>query len=75
MKRITDREEAGRVVARRIAKRSGRTLEEAEAGAASLLGCCREVDECGLLVVRDESGREIARVPGSVLRGIAVPTG
>lgn len=74
-KRITDWEEAGRVVARRIARHSGLTVEEADAGVLSVLGCCREVDEHGLLVVRDEEGREIARVPESVLRGIEVPTG
>lgn len=75
MKRITDWEEAGRVVARRIARHSGPTIEEAGAGVSSVLGCVREIDENGLLVIRDESGREIARVPESVLRGIAVPTG
>ena len=74
-RRITDWEEAGRVVARRIARHSGLTLEEADWGAASLLGCCRETDEYGLLVVRDEEGREIARVPVSVLRRIELPTG
>ena len=75
MQRITDWEEAGRVVARRIARHGGLTAEEAAAGVSSVLGCCREIDENGLLVVRDESDREIARVPESVLRGIAVPTG
>ena len=75
MKRITGWEEAGRVVAGRIARHSGLTVAEVDAGVSSVLGCCREIDESGLLVVRDESGREIARVPETVLRGIALPTG
>jgi hypothetical protein len=74
-KRITDWEEAGRVVARRIARHSGLTIEEAEAGVLSVLGCIREEDVDGRLVVRDEERREIARVPRSVVRGIEVPTG
>jgi hypothetical protein len=75
VKRITGWEEAGRVVARRIAKHSGLPLEKAKEGSSSILGCIREIDENGLLVVRDEAGNEIARVPRSVLRGIALPTG
>ena len=75
MRKVTDWEEAGRVVARRIARHSSLTKEEADAGVSSVLGCVREIDEKGLLVVRNESGREIARVPESVLRGIALPTG
>lgn len=75
MKRITGREEAGRVVARRIAKHTGLPPEKADAGVASILGCVRPVDENGLLVVTDEAGSEIARVPESVLRAIDVPTG
>ncbi|MCL4806909.1 MAG: hypothetical protein KJ062_03800 [Thermoanaerobaculia bacterium] len=62
-------------MARRIARHTGLTIGEADAGVFSVLGCVREIDENGLLVVRDESGREIARVPESVLRGVAVPTG
>jgi hypothetical protein len=75
MKRITDWEEAGRVVAKRIVRHTGLTLEEANAAVASILGCIRETDENGFLIVRDESGREVARVPESVLRGVDLPTG
>ena len=75
MRRITDWEEAARVIARRIAKHSRLPLEKADAGVSSVRGCIREIDLNGLLVVRDNMGREIARVPESVLRGIALPTG
>ena len=75
MKRFTDWEEAGRVVAKRIVRHTGLTLEEADAAVSSILGCIRETDEHGLLIVRDEAGRELARVPESVLRGIHLPTG
>lgn len=68
-------ERLGFVLFRQIARHTGLTIEEADAGVFSVLGCVREIDENGLLVVRDESGREIARVPESVLRGVAVPTG
>lgn len=75
MKRITDWEVAGRVVAKRIARHSGLPLARAGEGVSSILGCVRLTDENGLLVVTDEQGKELARVPESVLRGIAVPTG
>ena len=75
MKRISDWEEAGRIVAKRIVRHTGLTFEEADAAVSSILGCVRETDEHGFLIVRDESGREVARVPESVLRGIHLPTG
>jgi hypothetical protein len=59
----------------RIARHTGLSLEKAAEGASSILGCVRITDENGLLIVTDEQGNEIGRVPESVLGGIEVPTG
>lgn len=57
-------------VGKKVREATGLSVEESEAAACSVAGCCIETDEEGRAILRDPEGVEVTRLPWVVIEQI-----